>query len=314
MDQERTFVKMSPKDFFLQLALVATLYISVVSVLALMFQIINMAFPDSLQFGYGYNPYSDGIRMAIASLLVIFPLYLLISWIMNRDYAISPDKKNFTVRKWLIYLTLFLAGIAVVTDLIVLINTFLGGEITIRFILKVLSVLLVAGAVFGYYFYDLKEKIKSNQRKLFAISAAVLVLLAIVLGFVFMGSPATQRKIKADNQKISDLQQLESAIIYEYWQMKGSLPESLDELNSLIRYIPLVDRETNEPYIYNKLSDLSFELCAEFNLSSDQNSSTYPEMSYRVGKNGNWNHSAGEYCFERTIDPELYPPVKPLRD
>ena len=35
-----------------------------------------------------------------------------------------PEKLSLGVRKWLIYLTLFIAGAAVIIDLIVLINTF----------------------------------------------------------------------------------------------------------------------------------------------------------------------------------------------
>jgi|TARA_Y100000310_G_scaffold325052_1_gene387926 hypothetical protein len=27
-------------------------------------------------------------------------------------------------------------------------------------------------------------------------------------------------------------------------------------------------------------------------------------------ENANWQHSAGEECFERTIDPDLFPPMK----
>jgi hypothetical protein len=38
-----------------------------------------------------------------------------------------------------------------------LINTFLGGELTLRFFLKVLTVLFVAGSIGGYYIWDLKK-------------------------------------------------------------------------------------------------------------------------------------------------------------
>src|SRR5438132_4874360 len=43
--------------------------------------------------------------------------------------------------KWLIYLTLFVAALIIIGDLVSLIYNFLGGDVTIKFVLKALSVL-----------------------------------------------------------------------------------------------------------------------------------------------------------------------------
>jgi uncharacterized membrane protein YraQ (UPF0718 family) len=61
------------------------------------------------------------------------------------------------VRRWLTYLTLFLASTALVCDTITLVYHLLGGEITLRFLLKVLVVAAIAGAIFGYYLSDLRR-------------------------------------------------------------------------------------------------------------------------------------------------------------
>jgi hypothetical protein len=53
-------------------------------------------------------------------------------------------------------LTLFIAALTGLIDLITLINTFLGGEITTRFGLKVAIVLLIAIGVFLHFLADLK--------------------------------------------------------------------------------------------------------------------------------------------------------------
>ena len=141
------------------------LYVSAVSLLNLLFEIINASFPDALNFSY--DNFSSGMRWSIASLLIVFPLYIFLSWFINKDLATNPLKKNLGIRKWLTYLTLFVAGVAIITDLIMLINTFLGGEITVRFAFKVLAVLIVAGVAFAYYLYDLRrdvgQKIKQDK-------------------------------------------------------------------------------------------------------------------------------------------------------
>jgi hypothetical protein len=56
----------------------------------------------------------------------------------------------------LTYLTLFLAACTLMGDLIGAVYTFLGGELTARFLLKVLTVGLIAGTVFAFYLVELR--------------------------------------------------------------------------------------------------------------------------------------------------------------
>jgi len=151
----------SPKDFFLNLLSIAALYMSAGSFIALIFQYINIFFPDVLDSqNYGSDPLDaayQAIRFAVSTLIVAFPVYLATGRFMNKDYLKNPEKRNLRIRKWLIYFTLFAATVIIMGDLIALINTFLGGEITMRFVLKVLTVLLVTGVIFGYYLWDLRK-------------------------------------------------------------------------------------------------------------------------------------------------------------
>ncbi|MDP2695836.1 MAG: DUF5671 domain-containing protein [bacterium] len=149
----------SPKDIFLHLLVIITLYFSAGSFMALIFQYINIGFPDAVSPDgyYGSQSSYSTIRWSIASLIVIFPIYLFTSRFLNKSYEITPDKRNLRIRKWLIYFTLFIAALIIIGDLVTLIFNFLDGELTTRFLLKVTTVFFVAGSAFWYYFYDLRK-------------------------------------------------------------------------------------------------------------------------------------------------------------
>jgi len=301
-------LKTTPKDFFLYLGAMIALYVSVISLLTLLFQYINVLLPDALDYGYAYNGYSGSIRFAIASLIVIFPLYLVLSRRLNKDLSQHQEKKDLWIRKWLIYITLFVGSIAILVDLIVLINTFLGGEITARFVWKVLAILVVVGDVFVYYYLDLKgrwqEKIK--QANLIALINGVVVLGIIIAGFFIIGTPADQRLYRFDEQKVQDLVGIQSQVVI-FWQDKNRLPRDLDETKDPIKSFAIpVDPQSGEEYGYRVLGPLTFELCAEFNKESISQSIAQPYY-YDEFLDGRWNHGEGEVCFERTIDPERYP-------
>lgn len=152
--------KTSPKDVFLHLLAIITLYTSTASFLVLIFQYVNILFPDVLELGNGYYALSgaySAIRWSIASLIVVFPVYIITSWFLNKNYTAHPQKRNLRIRKWLIYFTLFAAALIIIGDLVTLVNRLLEGELTIRFILKVIAVFFVAGSVFGYYLWDVRR-------------------------------------------------------------------------------------------------------------------------------------------------------------
>ncbi len=324
MDKPKT----TPKDFFLQLGTMAALYVSAISIINLLFQTIDYAFPDKLAY-YG-DPYSTGIRWAIASLIIIFPLFLLLSWLGGKDFRLNPEKRELPIRKWLIYLTLFIAGIAVVVDLIALVNIFLSGEITTRFILKVLTVLVIAGGVFGYFIYDLRQKDSpARNDKTFAWIAAIVALASIVGGFTIMGSPSAARERRFDDQRVANLQNIQWQIV-NYWQQKEKFPKALADLEDPISGFRLpTDPDTDTAYEYVLGEGMSFQLCANFSRSNVGESEklkgrggyggSYPAMPAPMydgvagGMSDNWEHAAGRHCFDRVIDPDKYPPIKDLK-
>jgi hypothetical protein len=151
----RPKAQLSARDAFWYLLMFATLYISSYQLGALLFQFINLAFPDELdQFGRAAG--SRAIRWAVASLIVAFPIFLLVARRVSRETLEDPTRRTSAVRKWLTYLTLFIAAVVLLGDAITLLSNLLGGELTSRFVLKTIVVALIAGAIFTYYLRAMK--------------------------------------------------------------------------------------------------------------------------------------------------------------
>lgn len=310
-------MKTTPKDFFLWAGAMLALYISVFSFVGLMFEYINRAFPDPL--AYYTDPYSGVIRFAIASLVVLFPVFLILMNLIRRDIALMPEKKDIWVRRWALTLTLFVAGATIVIDLVTLLNTYLGGDLTTRFGLKVAVVLLVAVVVFLHFLADLRGYwiTTPGRARMVGIGAGILIIATIVGGFFIMGTPAQVRLYRFDSEKVNDLQNIQYQIV-NYWQQKQKLPVSLSDLADPISgyHIP-TDAQNNTPYEYEATGSLSFKVCATFNAESQQATGadlTRPTVPMGKGDiSDSWWHEAGHTCFDRTIDPERYPPyTKPV--
>lgn len=311
----------SPKDFFLWLGAMVALYVSVGSLATLLFNYINILFPDKLQPTY-YDPYSGAIRFSIAALVIVFPLFVSLMRLVHQEVRKNKEKSELGVRKWLVYLTVFVAGAFLAGDLIALVNTFLNGEITTRFVLKVAVVLVLAGSILWYYLEELRGMWQKNEAlsKMLGGGAALVVLAAIVASFFVIGTPGDARAVRFDQQRVQDLQTLQWHVV-EYWQAKDALPSELSDLVDSVRFADVpVDPDSGAQYGYRRVSELTFELCADFARGTDTDTITavsYPDM-YPVGQAGvegsDWTHGAGEVCFERTIDPAFYAttPEKPL--
>lgn len=305
--------KTTPKDFFLWLGAIIALYGSISFLITLLFEYINYSFPDSLA-GYG-DPYGGSVRFAMASLIVMVPTALVLLRLIRNTISEDPSKANIWIRRWALMLTLFLSALVGLVDLVTLINTFLGGEITTRFILKVAIVLLISAGVFLHFLADLKGYwIQNLQKSVFVgIAVAVLVLSTIVSGFFIIGSPTYVRMLRYDDQKIQDLQSIQYQVT-NYFQQKRTLPKTLDQLNDpLNNFLVPTDTQTNTSYVYEVTAPLSFKLCATFNEASpdERGRGGYDTRASKPMMAGGvadvWTHTTGSICFERTLDPEKFP-------
>ncbi len=151
---------LSARDAFMYLVLFSTLYVSAYHLGSLVFTFIERAFPDAAATANEYfvDYTRQRMRWSLASLIVAFPVFVAVSRSLDREIRRDPTKRSSMVRRWLTYLTLFLAAIALVADVISLVYYFLGGELTTRFLLKVATVAAIAGASFWYYLSDLRPE------------------------------------------------------------------------------------------------------------------------------------------------------------
>ena len=327
----------SPREVFLHLLAIVTLYMSAFNFGRLIFGYVNRAFPDLLEGQYYVHMASnESLRWSLAMLIIGFPIYFFTTRFLQRLYVRNPWEQTRRIRKWLLYLTLFLAAVVVIGDLVTLIYTFLGGELTVRFAFKVITVFAIAAAIFGYYFWELRHFREAGEsgaptrmvggRIRYAITVMVLLVVAnVITGFFMVGSPKAERLARFDSQRVNDLQMIQNEVI-NFWQQKARLPATLDELkNDITGFVPPHDPQTGALYEYRSIQaqaeDLrlpQFELCAMFATSSSVETSKgmlravpYPAAYYDGF--GNWTHGPGRVCFSRTIDPERFRPEPPLK-
>jgi Domain of unknown function (DUF5671) len=299
--------KTTAKDFFLHLGMLVSLYAGVGFVLNLFFSIINTAYPVVGSY-YSYA----NISFPVAALIILTPVFLILASLIAKAEMFDASKKEIWVKRWSTYLTMFLTGAVAVGDLITVLYVFLDGQdLTKAFILKVLVVFVVSAALFGYFLSDLRGALNSKTRMIWRVGAIVLVAVPIILGFMVIGSPRTQRLARVDEQKVRDLQSIQAEVI-SYFQSKGAVPSSLADLQkSSLYFVPPTDIDAGVPYEYKMLQNNSFELCAGFNVESkNKNNTSYPSMYGAVDEN--WTHGSGRVCFTRTIDPQRYPRVMPV--
>ncbi|CAN7305079.1 DUF5671 domain-containing protein [Phenylobacterium sp. LjRoot219] len=149
---------LSAQEVFTYALLFTALYVSAFNLVALVFHFIDLAVaePRFTDVPQGLRAY-EAMRGNIAALIVAFPLFLLLFRANERGLVADPTKRESKPRKWLTYLTLFIAAAVLIGDLSGLVYRLLGGDLTIRFLLKVATVGVIAGGVFAYFLSDIRR-------------------------------------------------------------------------------------------------------------------------------------------------------------
>jgi hypothetical protein len=291
------------REAFLHLLTFAALYTSVIATVMLLMRYVDRLFPDPAMAARAGPWVLTAIRWSLAFVIVSFPSFLWLSRMLLKEMRAHPERSFSGTRRWLSYLTLFLASIALGGDFITLVFRLLQGELTARFLLKVLVVLVVAGMTFAYYFLALRQPVDAARSRVmhraFAGAATAVVLVTVVWGFAVTGSPGTARLQQFDARRIEDLQsirrEIESICLGQTRHLAAGerrlerpLPEKLDEVVESARHRrpDIVDPETGEPFGYEIVDESRFRLCATFHFARDEEADPL------------WNHPEGRHCFE----------------
>jgi len=116
------------KDAFFYLLTFAALATWTIGLASLAFTLIEHWFADTLFNGRAdYALYEASTSMA--SVLLAYPLYLLLSRLVARETRLHPEKLNSPVRKWLTYMALVIAAGVILGDLITAVDFLLRGVI-----------------------------------------------------------------------------------------------------------------------------------------------------------------------------------------
>lgn len=144
---------------------------------------------------------------------------------------------------------------------------------------------------------------QSKFDRIFALVAAIAVAIGVVAGFWVLGSPNRQRQIAADRERIQDLRSIVWRLYEDAEKARDrgqpvELPESLEGRDRT------TDPITDQAYEYRRLSETTYELCAEFATDS----STYPlSQAPRDQQEKNWRHPQGRHCFKFDVSEDPSP-------
>jgi hypothetical protein len=297
--------------FFYMLSLVALIFMAL-SAGIIVFQIINKNIVDVLEnFRGSYN--SGSLKFAISAIIIASPIYYLAAAQINKNLFSGKLGKDSGIRKWLTYFILLVSTIVMLGFLVAVIYNFLEGELSTKFILKAITAIIIAAAIFTYYLYDIRREnvvgVKDKTIRIYFYGSLVLVAAALISAFIFVESPSETRNIKYDSNIINRLSQIDS-VLNTYYYDNGKLPDNLDIMLSGITYLreeDMLDPATGKKFAYKAIDKNTYELCATFKLSSKN----YENINGPYYFEKRWDHEAGYQCIKQKVRSDNIAP-KPI--
>ena len=290
--------KHNAKYAFYYLLSLAALIFTALSVGLVAFNIIDKTVADAAM---NYRSVGDGaLKFAISALIIAAPIFYTLSMLINRGIKNGELSQDSSLRRWLTYFILLASSLIILGSFIGVINNFLSGELTVRFALKTLAVIIISGTTFSYYLYEVKRSLASQKDvvvKAFFWSSLVVVVISFVAAWFFVESPMTARQRRLDDALMNNIRLMENAI-NEYYNRNNQLPATWDDVKSSNIYFndeSAADPESGALIEYKFLSEGSYELCATFRLGSRQEG--YP--GYYIGDLK--QHDAGYQCLPGEI-------------
>ena len=158
--QHPVSIRHKSRDAFLHLLAYATLYLWSMSVVLLLFTYLDFAFPDSA-WRISYNQRQtllSTVRVQLAVVTVAFPVFLVCWHYLLREVKRTPTSGRGVLRRWLGNFSLFVGVITLSVNAMTLVFFWLEGQMTIRFVLKVVCLFMIAGCLVGYLAWTLRSE------------------------------------------------------------------------------------------------------------------------------------------------------------
>ena len=268
------------RDAFFHLIAFITLGAWVVALINLGDGLIDRGFPSPGQ----YLANASSLSWWIATIIIAFPIYLWVNVLIGREAKIRPESLQSGVRKWLTYVALTVAAVVLLGDAIWFLGAFLTGEVTSAFVVKSALLIGVTGGVFAYYLGSVRATVLGTARdRVYAGIAFAAIAIALILGFIPLGSPADRQAIARDNDKLQTLY--------------GLANDANDDRNaSGAKSIPATLSGASAG-VYARIDANAYKLCDTF------------ERPSPADVTGTWKHPAGYYCF--TLDARRSPSYVP---
>lgn len=148
----------SAREVFTYLVFFAALCVTAFNLGGMAFVFVELAFPDpAVDYG-SWSSARTVLRWHISSLVVAFPLFLFLFRSIGKAIDRDPTRLSSRPRKWITYLALLAAGSILSGDVVALVYNLLGGELTVRFVLKVAIVATLAGGIFAYFLSEMRRE------------------------------------------------------------------------------------------------------------------------------------------------------------
>ncbi len=284
--------------FYYMLSLIALIFTALAAGM-IVFQIINKNIVDVIvQRASDFSPHQ--LKFAISALIISAPIFYATTWQIYKNLFSGAFDKDSGVRKWLTYLVILVSSVVMLGWLIAIVNNFLDGELTVKFILKAATAIGIAAAIFTFYYYDIKrDKVAGKKDKIiqfYFYASLAAVIIVFIAGLFIMESPQKTRDRKMDNAVLENFEDIDRAI-GTYYSDNEKLPDSLEEIKTEFSYISDEDLEnsaTGERYTYQIKGANIYELCATFR-TSNKDDEDYDDYRDR------WPHGAGYQCLSQRV-------------
>jgi hypothetical protein len=237
-----------------------------------------------------------------ATLLLIATIGLLVTRYFSLKLAkagnISLDAAS---RLWMLRLILLAASLSALSDIYILLTSFMVGIGTAIEIYKALITLVIATGVIIFSLCELRLKTMAKTH-LLSIYSGLFVALALgtISSAIYKAPPWVMRLVRDDFTKIDKMEKIAGKINHYYTQHK-TVHAKLTDLEEYMKAEDLNDPATGQPFGYKAINEKTYEICGMFKTDKTQ---VPRHMSRWGGTFNKMTYQKGRSCFKQQAHKE----------